>query len=525
MTFRHAIPPLRVALCAAFLLLAPASAQVTTKLIASGLSRPLWAGAPAGDERVFVATKGGGIRIVQNGQLLVTPYLNLSGKISLGGEQGLLGVAFHPNYASNGFVFVNYTDLAGNTVISRFTVTTDPNLADLASELVVLTATQPFANHNGGDLHFGPLDGYLYIFLGDGGDANDPACRAQKLNSSLGKCLRIDVDSATPYAIPPSNPFVGQVGVREEVFHYGLRNPWRNGFDRLTGDLYIGDVGQDLREEIDVAPAGSAGLNFGWKVMEGTRCNSTVSCLAGTPPCNDPTLVLPITELLHSDGSFAITGGYVYRGCACPSEYGKYFYADFIDNKIRSLQYDVPSGTVSNLSDRTAELAPGGGLAIRNIASFGEDGFGELLIIDESSSAMGEVFKMVPVGAAPASAAVRNGAGGNRACLSSFSLPILGNVWEARVDAAGHPGAALTMLVGYAGPNSGVFLGANEILVDTSSARLFRVLASSTGGTDAFRFGVPCDVALAGLTTYVQAVITGGSLELCNALDVSTGYF
>ncbi len=500
------------------------AAQVTTKLVAAGLTRPLWAGAPDGDERIFVGQKGGQIRIVQNGVVLPTNFLSLGGKVSTGSEQGLLGIAFHPAYASNGFFFVHYTDLAGDTVVSRFTVSADPNRADALSESVLFTHSQPFENHNGGDLHFGP-DGYLYIFLGDGGSANDPGCRAQKLGNRLGKVLRIDVDSGTPYAIPPTNPFLGVPGAFPEVFHYGLRNPWRNSFDRLTGDLYLGDVGQDLREEIDVAPAGSAGLNFGWKTMEGVNCNQTTNCLSGIPPCNDPALVAPIAELLHANRSFAITGGYVYRGCACPSEYGKYFFADYSDNKIRSLVYDRATGTVSNLTERTAELAPGGGLSIRSIASFGEDGFGELLIIDHSGAGAGEVYKMVPAGATPATNLVRNGAGGNRPCLSANSLPILGSVWEARVDTSGHAGTTLTFLLGYAAPASGIFLGANELLLDAASPRVFLRSLPSSGGVDVFRASIPCNPALAGLPIYVQAAILGGRAELCNALDLMLGYY
>jgi hypothetical protein len=502
--------------------LGTSSAQVTTQRIASGLNRPLWAGAPRGDERVFVAQKGGQIRIAQDGQVLASPFLNLAAKVSGGGEQGLLGMAFHPAYASNGRFYVHYTDLAGDTLVSRFTVSADRNVADPLSEAVVLAQPQPFENHNGGDLHFGP-DGYLYVFLGDGGSANDPACRAQKLTNLLGKVLRIDVDSATPYAIPPTNPFVGQGG-REEIFHYGLRNPWRNGFDRLTGDLYIGDVGQDVREEIDVAPAGSAGLNFGWKVMEGTRCNLSSACLSGTPACNDPAYVQPIVELLHSDGALAITGGLVYRGCACPSEYGKYFFADYFDDKIRSLVYDPATGGVSGLADRTAELAPGGGLAIKNIASFGEDGFGELLIVDHAGSGNGEVFKMVPAGAPAATNVVHNGAGGNRPCLSAASRPVLGGVWEARVDTGLPTGVgASTYLVGYGAAASGTFLGRYEVLV--GGAFRFQLVQPSSGGTDVFRAALPCDPALAGVPVYVQAVILGRRFELCNALEVMPGYY
>jgi hypothetical protein len=520
-------PRLAILLAGPLLCALPLGAQVTTKLIASGLTRPLWAGAPDGDERIFIAQKGGQIRILQNGAVLTRNFLGLGGRVSTGSEQGLLGLDFHPDYANNGFFYVNYTDLAGDTVVSRFSVTADPNLADLASEMVLFTIDQPFDNHNGGDLHFGP-DGYLYVFLGDGGSANDPGCRAQKLNHRLGKILRIDVDSGTPYAIPPTNPFAGGLGVTREVFHYGVRNPWRNSFDRLTGDLFIGDVGQDLREEISVAPAGSAGLNFGWKMMEGILCNSTTNCLTGTPACNDATLVAPIAELLHSHGARCITGGYVYRGCACPSESGKYFYADFADDHIRSLVYDRTTGTVSGFADRTAELAPGGSLAIRDIASFGEDGFGELLIIDHGGAAgTGELYKMVPAAATAATNVVQNGAGGNPQCLSAASLPILGNVWEARVDTTGHPPGSTILLYGYSAPASGIFIGGRryEVLLDSSSRRLFREFRLSSGGSDAIRLPFPCTASLAGVPFYVQAVVLGTRLQLCNALEVTPGYY
>jgi len=502
-----------------------ASAQVTTRLIATGISRPIWAGAPTGDARVFVATKAGLVFVVENGVVLTTPFLDIRPLTSNGSEQGLLGMAFHPRYATNGFFYLNYTDLAGDTVVARYTVSAgDPNLADPASASVVLTVAQPFENHNAGDLHFGP-DGYLYVFFGDGGLADDPGCRAQKLNNPLGKIWRIDIDSASPYGIPPDNPFVGVSMTRPEIFHYGLRNPWRSGFDRLTGDLYVGDVGQGEREEISVAPAGSMGLNFGWKMMEGTRCNQSSNCPVGTPVCNDPGLVQPIVELLHADRSFSVIGGYVYRGCACPSEYGKYFFADYYDAKIRSLEYDVVTGTVSNLTDRTADLAPGGGLSIRNVASFGEDGFGELLIVEDTAGGNGEVYRMVPAGAPAATNVVRNGSGVNRACLTSSSLPILGNLWQARVDTSAHPGATFVFLVGYAGPSAGTFSGANEILVDAASPFRFLLMRPASGASDVFQAPIPCSAALAGVPVSVQAAIFGGGLELCNALDVTPGYY
>ncbi len=505
-----------------------AQTTLTTKLVGSGLNRPLWAGAPDGDDRIFVAEKGGRLKIIKNGAVLGTDFLSLVGKVSNGSEQGLLGVAFHPDYASNGFFYVNYTDLNGDTVVSRFTVSaTDPDVADAGSEAVILFQTQPFDNHNGGELLFGP-DGYLYIPLGDGGLANDPQCRAQKLSSKLGKTLRIDVDSAFPYGIPPDNPFVGVAGAFEEIWHLGLRNPWRAGFDRATGDIFYGDVGQDAREEISFAPAGVGGLNFGWKVMEGTRCNSLGNCPVGTPACGDPLYVPPIYELVHTGGAGgpeAIIGGFVYRGCAIPDLVGTYFFADYNDHIIRSFVYDVGTGTVNNFMDRTAELDPGGGLAIRNIAAFGQDGFGELLIVDNTGGSGGEVFKIVPASASAGTAAVRNGSGVNALCYASQSKPILGNVWKGTIDASQHPGANFTGLVGYALPSSGTFFQGSEILVDLSSSKLFSRTIASSGGIDEFADPVPCDVSLNGAIGYTQAFITGGGVELCNALDVTLGYY
>ena len=504
---------------------AAAQTPLTTQLVASGLGRPLWAGAPEGDPRLFVAEKTGRIKIVQNGAVLVTPFLSLVGKISNGSEQGLLGVAFHPNYAQNGFFFVNYTDVNGDTVIARFQVSaTDPNVAEPTSETLILFQPQPFDNHNGGDLHFGP-DGYLYVMLGDGGSANDPGCRAQKLSSRLGKILRYDVDSGLPYAIPPDNPFVGVAGAFPEIWHYGLRNPWRVGFDRATGDLYIGDVGQDAREEISFAAAGEGGLNFGWRVMEGTRCNGLGSCLAGTPACAAPDFVPPIYELFHggagSPGS--ITGGYVYRGCAIPSLVGTYFFADYLDDKIRSFTYDTTNG-VQNFQDRTAELAPGGGLSIQNIASFGEDGFGELLILDNTGSGQGEVWKIVPAGSSAALATARNGGGTNASCYASMSLPILGHLWSTSVDASQHPGSTFVGFVAYALPSSGTFFGTSEVLVDLASPKLFQSVQTSSGGVATFEGVLPCDASLQGMTAATQAFVLGGGVELCNAVDITLGY-
>src|SRR5215208_4491586 len=273
--------------------------------IASGLSSPLYLTSPPGDlNRLFIVEQTGAIRIVKNGTLLPTPFLDISGRIVAGGEQGLLGLAFYPDYATTGRFVVHYTNPAGDTHLSLFQVSADPDIANAASEQIILTADQPYTNHNGGQVVFGP-DGLLYLGLGDGGAANDPEGRAQNLSDLLGSILRLDVQNGSPYAIPSDNPFVGQAGVQQEVWSYGLRNPWRFSFDRATGDLYIADVGQNRYEEVDVAPASTGsgkGINYGWNIMEGAHC-------LGGGQCEQAGLTPPDFEYVHDQGC-SITGGY-----------------------------------------------------------------------------------------------------------------------------------------------------------------------------------------------------------------------
>ena len=388
------------AFCAAS---ADAQAQVpmTTTRVASGLARPLYVTAPAGDtSRLFILEQFSGttgrVRILNlpGNTLNATPYLSIS-PLATGNEQGLLGLAFHPDFANNGFFYVHYNPAGGASVIARYTANAPfmtSTTADAASATIVLQLAQPFSNHNGGWIGFGP-DGYLYAAFGDGGSANDPGNRAQTItNQLLGKMLRLDVDGpdAYPadalrnYAIPPTNPFVGIAG-DDEIWHYGLRNPWRNSFDRQTGALYIGDVGQNAVEEISYAPAGLGGLNYGWRCTEGTTCTGLTGCT-----CNGPTLTPPIHTNTHAAGNCSITGGYVYRGSALCGVQGTYFFADYCANQIWSFRYN--GATVSQFTTRTAELAPGGGLAINSITSFGEDANGELYICDQG----GEIFKIIP---------------------------------------------------------------------------------------------------------------------------------
>jgi glucose/arabinose dehydrogenase len=358
---------------------APAgTVAVGLEQVASGLDFPLYLTAPPGDSaRLFVVQKGGTIRVIDHGALFPDPFLDLSAKVSTGGEQGLLGLAFAPDYDSSGRFVVHYTDANGNTRVSLFRVSTDPSRADPASETLLFAATQPFSNHNGGQILFGP-DGYLYLGLGDGGSAGDPQGRGQDLGEPLGSILRLSI-AASPATAPADNPFVGRTGARPEIWSYGLRNPWRFSFDRTTGDLYIADVGQSAWEEVDVSTAAAGagkGINFGWNIMEGNHCYQASSCdRAGLAPA--------VLEYDHGQGC-SISGGYVYRGAAIPALQGHYFYADYCQGWVRSFRY--ADGGVSDEADWPT-LRPGG-----SVPSFGEDAAGELYVV----SAEGTVWKIVP---------------------------------------------------------------------------------------------------------------------------------
>jgi glucose/arabinose dehydrogenase len=357
----------------------PSDAAVRLVEVAAGLQFPLLVTAPPGDaSRLFVAEKRGVVRIIRNGTLLPSFFLDLRGRVSTGSEQGLLSLTFHPDFAVNRLFIVSYTDPAGDTRVSTMRVSADPDVADPTTEQVFLALAQPFANHNGGHVTFGP-DGHLYLGLGDGGAAGDPQNRAQNLADPLGSLLRLAVNLQGQVTVPPTNPFAGTVGARAEIWSYGLRNPWRFSFDRATGDLYIADVGQSEREEINVAAAaagGGRGANFGWRIMEGTRCFQ--------PPsgCNQTGLVLPVLEYDHSQGC-SITGGHVYRGQAIPALRGHYFYGDYCRGWIRSFRFS--GGAVDRRE--WPELVTGG-----QITSFGEDASGELYVV----TAQGRVFRLAP---------------------------------------------------------------------------------------------------------------------------------
>ncbi len=346
-----------------------AAAAVNAVPVVTGLASPVEiTHAGDGSARLFVVEQGGRIRIVRGNSIAATPFLDISSRVSAGGERGLLGLAFHPQFRSNGRLFVNYTRGGdGATVIASYRVMPfAADTADPASEQVLLTIAQPFSNHNGGTIRFGP-DGYLYIGMGDGGSGNDPGNRAQDVQTLLGKLLRIDVDGGVPYAIPPSNPFASGGGM-PEIFALGLRNPWKFSFDRGTGDLYVADVGQDAREEIDFVPDGQGrGANFGWRVMEGLRCTG----LGGGPACNAPALTLPVFDYGRDQGC-SVIGGYVHRGSDAGTLAGRYVFADYCSGRISALSRDAAGAWRAELV-----LQRGAG-----ITSFGEDERGGLYFAD-----------------------------------------------------------------------------------------------------------------------------------------------
>lgn len=326
--------------------------------------------APGDPDRLYVATQQGRILIWDGAALLPTPFLDISSIVNTsGGEQGLLGLDFHPDYASNGFLYVHYTNQpAGDSLIVRFTRSAaDPDRADPASGTLVLFVDQPFANHNGGQVVFGP-DGYLHLGFGDGGGGGDPNENAENLGSLLGKILRIDVDGGAPYAIPPDNPFVGVAGARAEVWAYGLRHPWRFDFDPLTGDLWIGDVGQTAVEEVNFEPAGSGGgRDYGWDRMEGSLCFEPAT------GCNDGTLTLPVIEYPNANApECSVIGGTVYRGVLHPELWGRYLYADACSGRFWAA---VPDGSGGFTSEEVL-LSP-----VRP-STFGTDAAGELYVGD-----------------------------------------------------------------------------------------------------------------------------------------------
>jgi glucose/arabinose dehydrogenase len=374
-------------LLACLLMPRPAAATLATVRVAQGLSGPVFVTAPPGDtSRLFIVEfNTGRIKILKNGSVLSTAFLDIGSLVTDNTNFGLLGLAFHPNYQSNGYFYVQYVDNSLQPTVARYTVSGNPDVANAGSGTTIIQLSA-IVDHQGGTVAFGP-DGYLYVGFGDG-QATDPSNKAQNDGDLHGKMLRLDVDGGTPYAIPSTNPFVGAGDPLDEIWAKGFRNPFRFSFDRLTGDLYVADVGQAAREEVDFQPASSGGgENYGWRLKEGTLCFN--------PPsgCDPGGLTDPIHEYAHS-GTFctgSISGGAVYRGGALTGLQGLYFFADFCHEKIWSVRYD--GANLTQLEERTAELAPLDGSTIDLPTHIGEDGAGELYIVDMG----GEVFKIVPL--------------------------------------------------------------------------------------------------------------------------------
>lgn len=345
--------------------------------IASGYTRPTFI-THAFDDRLFVVEERGLVTIIQDGERVPTPFLDIQDRVNnQANEQGLFSILFHPDYPETNYFFVNYTRADGSSVISRMSVSDDPNRGDPASELVMLVIGQPYNNHNGGQMHFGP-DGYLYIGMGDGGSGGDPLNHGQDATTLLGSMLRIDVNSNSErgYAIPPDNPYLDNDERPNEIWGIGLRNPWRFSFDRLTGDLYVADVGQSAWEEIHLIPAGTpGGINFGWNIMEGRQC------FRGSD-CDQTGLDIPIWDYDHSNGC-SITGGYVYRGEAYPELWGNYFFSDYCSGNIWALVAQDEGEPIVNLVLQSG-LGP---------ASFGQDANGEVYISDHRG---GGIYRLTP---------------------------------------------------------------------------------------------------------------------------------
>jgi glucose/arabinose dehydrogenase len=354
--------------------LALAAVEVATAV------NPVFLTAPDGDTRQFVVERAGRIRILQNGAFLTQPFLDISPRVFTGGEGGLLSIAFDPRYAANGYVYLYFIDVDQNIVVQRFTRSPNANVLDPLSGLVIIRIPHPtFTNHFGGLVAFG-TDGYLYLGTGDGGGAGDPAGNAQNLNVLLGKLLRLDVSAATiaqPYAIPSSNPYAGQAGRRGEIWAAGLRNPWRFTFD--GNQTIIADVGQDTREEVDIAASGAAGLNYGWNIVEGSACYNATTC-------NRSGLSAPAFDYEHGNNNAngcSITGGFVYRGTALPELAGRYFYSDYCTGFLKSVAPNSGGGGVMEQRDWAIT-------GLGNILSFGRDGAGELYLIAGS----GKIYRI-----------------------------------------------------------------------------------------------------------------------------------
>lgn len=364
------------------------NATIDAVLIASGLLRPTYVTAPPQDRaRLFVTEQAGRVRLVKTGAMLPTPFLDIRALVlSNGFEEGLLSITFHPNYAANGYFYLFYTNTGGNLEIDRFTVSADPDVADPTSRFVIITINHPGSvYHHGGQLQFGP-DGYLYLSTGDGKDPGDPDNNAQNTGLLLGKMLRLDVDNGAPYAIPPGNPFVGPGNPLDQIWSIGFRNPWRFSFDRMTGDLWLGDVGQYLWEEVNYEPPGSGGRNYGWNCYEGTHAYLTNP---SQPHCAGLTFTWPVYDYSHGSGRCSVSGGYVYRGSPNSTFFGQYVFADWCQtNGFSTLAFDGNDWVVTSHT-----LVPPAGHTVNNPGAFGQDAVGDLYLVDTHYTD-GELYKL-----------------------------------------------------------------------------------------------------------------------------------
>ena len=477
-------------LAAACLAIAGAPAALATPVqdlkateVATGLVQPVLAVSPFRDmHRLFIGEQGGTIRILKDGALLPVPFLDVTTRISQGGERGLLGLAFHPEYGVNGRFFISVTDLLGDTSVLEYAVSaSNPDVADPVPVRQIYAQAQPYPNHNGGCLQFG-IDGMLLLALGDGGGSFDPGGNSQNTQNGLGALLRFDVDLDPPF-IPADNPFLG-LGGDEAIFAYGLRNPWRFSVDPLLGDVWIGDVGQYEREELNVVPgASSGGVNFGWRCMEGSLCTSYDGCT-----CAGPDLTLPVHEVVHGVGDCAITGGYVYRGSRIPELYGRYVFGDYCSRRVRSLSWDGTAAT--DLRDHTQELAPMSGGSLAGLAAFGEDGAGELYICSHSTGTLYRIDQ--DCSATPYCSTLPNSTGfGGR--IGSTEAPDL-STGAFTLEAWGlPPGTTGIFFYGLAPGETPV--GDGYLCVANNGAGIFRFGPLMVGGNG--RVAMPIDFAVA----------------------------
>ena len=380
--------------------------NLSSVLIADGYKKPVFITSyPNNAKLLYIVEQAGLIKLINDGKKLSRPFFDINKRVvnpnRPGDERGLLGFAFHPNHTNNGKFYINYMDNDGNTIVSEFSTNSELR-ANHKSERIILKLTQPYGNHNGGDIQFGP-DGYLYISIGDGGKAGDPLNAGQDLSSLFGKIIRIDIDQK-PYGIPKSNPFFGQKGKREEIWAWGLRNVWRFSFDKQTGDKYLADVGQNKWEEVNFEPASSkGGLNYGWRIMEANHCydpkencptEGLIKPIIEYPnDANHPAFAFRIIEELSFSETdvegCSVTGGYVYRGQKIKSMQGQYIFGDYCSGNIWTLK--VVNGKAINFKNRTEEINIGGGEFTTYISSFGQDSDGEIYIIDYN----GGIYKLI----------------------------------------------------------------------------------------------------------------------------------